>query len=87
MTEMKAFFYFQFQYLKNKINGLLSAFRISAKRAVHCSVIVLPVPPLPVQDEIVRILDKFTELEKELEMRKKQYEYYRDQLLTFKREK
>lgn len=49
--------------------------------------IVLPVPPLPVQDEIVRILDKFTELEKELEMRKKQYEYYRDQLLTFKREK
>lgn len=47
----------------------------------------LPVPPLPVQDEIVRILDKFTELEKELEMRKKQYEYYRDQLLTFKREK
>ena len=52
--------------------------------------IVLPVPPRPVQDEIVRILDKFTELEKELEkeleMRKKQYAYYKDQLLTFKRE-
>lgn len=47
----------------------------------------IPVPPLPIQKEIVRILDKFTELEKELEkeleMRKKQYEWYRDELLTF----
>ncbi len=46
-----------------------------------------PVPPLPVQKEIVRILDKFTaleaELEAELEARRKQYEFYRDQLLTF----
>lgn len=47
----------------------------------------VPVPPLPVQEEIVRILDKFTaleaELEAELEARRKQYEFYRDQLLTF----
>lgn len=43
----------------------------------------IPIPPLPIQEEIVRILDKFTELEKELEMRKKQYEFYRDKLLTF----
>ena len=47
----------------------------------------IPVPPLPVQEEIVRILDKFTsleaELEAELEARKKQYEFYRDRLLTF----
>ncbi|MBR6144011.1 MAG: restriction endonuclease subunit S [Treponema sp.] len=47
----------------------------------------IPVPPLEVQDEIVRILDKFTsleaELEAELEARRKQYEYYRDSLLTF----
>lgn len=46
-----------------------------------------PVPPLSVQEEIVRILDKFTaleaELEAELEARRKQYEFYRDQLLTF----
>lgn len=42
-----------------------------------------PVPPLPVQEEIVRILDKFTALEAELEARRKQYEFYRDQLLTF----
>ncbi len=53
------------------------------------SLFEIPVPPIPVQREIVRILDNFTsleaELEAELEARKKQYEYYRDQLLTFKR--
>lgn len=47
----------------------------------------IPVPHIAVQDEIVRILDKFTELEKELEkeleLRRKQYEFYRDKLLTF----
>ncbi len=47
----------------------------------------MPVPPLPVQEEIVRILDKMTELETELEteldFRKKQYEYYRDKVLRF----
>ena len=51
----------------------------------------VPVPPLPVQREIVRILDNFTEhitelteqLNLELTARKKQYEFYRNQLLTF----
>ena len=45
----------------------------------------VPVPPLPVQEEIVRILDSFSsleaELEAELEARRKQYAYYRDQLI------
>lgn len=45
--------------------------------------IKIPVPPLPVQEEIVKILNSFTELEAELEARKKQYEYYRDNVLTF----
>lgn len=49
--------------------------------------IEIPVPPLSVQHKIVEILDKFTsleaELEAELEARKKQYEYYRNQLLDF----
>ena len=44
---------------------------------------LIPLPPLPIQEEIVRILDKFTTLEAELEARKKQYEYYKDNLLTF----
>ena len=53
--------------------------------------LLLPVPPLEVQSEIVRILDNFTELTAELTAeliteltaRKKQYEYYRDTMLTF----
>ena len=44
----------------------------------------IPVPPLPIQAEIVKTLDTFIKLEAELEARKKQYEYYRDRLLTFK---
>lgn len=47
--------------------------------------LLIPVPPLEVQREIVRILDNFTELTTELTAeltaRKKQYEYYRDELL------
>ena len=47
---------------------------------------LIPIPPLAVQEEIVRILDKFTtleaELEAELDCRKRQYEYYRNQLLS-----
>jgi type I restriction enzyme S subunit len=49
--------------------------------------VVIPIPPIEVQNKIVEILDKFTkleaELEAELEARKKQYEYYRKKLLTF----
>ena len=59
-------------------------------KKAHPSIIrkeyIIPLPPLPIQEEIVRILDKFTkleaELEAELEARKKQYDYYRNQLLT-----
>ena len=47
----------------------------------------IPVPPLPIQEEIVRILDHFTaltaELQAELQARQEQYEYYRNKLLTF----
>ena len=53
--------------------------------------LLIPVPPIEVQKEIVRILDKFADgqtglidlLKEELTLRKKQYEYYRDKLLTF----
>lgn len=43
----------------------------------------VPIPPVEVQEEIVKILDKFGELEAELEARKSQYEYYRNKLLSF----
>lgn len=48
---------------------------------------MIPVPPIEVQEEIVRILDSFSdyaaELQAELQARKQQYEYYRNLLLTF----
>ena len=54
--------------------------------------IKLPVPPLEEQQRIVNILDRFDKLcnniseglPAEIEARQKQYEYYRDKLLTFK---
>ncbi len=50
--------------------------------------IEIPVPPLPVQEEIVRVLDAFTELQAELQAelqkRQQQYNFYRDNLLNFK---
>ena len=47
------------------------------------SLFEIPVPPMEVQRKIVEILDNFTELEAELEARRKQYEYYRNELLSF----
>lgn len=48
--------------------------------------IKIPIPPLPVQEEIVKILDKFTdyvtELQAELQARKQQYEYYCNHLMA-----
>ncbi len=54
--------------------------------------IQIPIPPLEIQQEIVKILDQFSALTTdllagipaEIEARKKQYEYYREKLLTFK---
>lgn len=51
------------------------------------------IPPIPVQEHVVSILDKFDTivndiskgLPKEIELRQKQYEYYREKLLTFER--
>lgn len=47
----------------------------------------IPLPPLSIQKEIVSVLDKFSELiektDEEIALRQKQYEYYREKLLTF----
>ena len=73
---MKATFY---DYItKNQFKASVQSIRRPMLNAYE-----IPVPPLEVQNEIVRILDKFTSLEAELEARRKQYEYYRDSLLTF----
>lgn len=74
-------------YCKNKINSLTeegARFRFDFER---WNLIDVPIPPIKVQTEIVRILDAFTELTAELTAelvaRKQQYGYYHDQFLTF----
>ena len=51
--------------------------------------IEIPLPSLSIQEEIVSVLDKFSELiektDEEIALRQKQYEYYREKLLTFEK--
>ncbi len=82
-----------YYYLTNIQDKIYSTKKGGGVPHVHISSIdkfIIPVPPLEVQREIVQILDNFTmltaELSAELSARKKQYEFYRDQLLTFNNE-
>lgn len=81
---------FVYYFLKNIQQKIFATKKDSGVPHVHGSSIEkfeIPLPPIEVQTEIVRILDKFTsleaELEAELDCRKRQYEYYRDKLLSF----
>ena len=81
---------YAFHYLKrNQQNFMQSQYGagIPALAKSELEKFKLPVPPMEVQREIVRILDSFTlltaELTAELTARKKQYEFYRDFLLSF----
>ena len=81
---------YAFHYLKrNQQNFMQSQYGagIPALAKSELEKFKLPVPPMEVQREIVRILDSFTlltaELTAELTARKKQYEFYRDFLLNF----
>ena len=73
--------------IQEKIHDLKSGGGVPHVYAKDVARFVIPLPPLSVQQEIVRILDKFTQLEAELEAeldcRKQQYEYYRNKLLTY----
>jgi len=68
----------QYEYIKSL--GAGSQTNINAQIVKS---LTIPIPPLSVQQEIVRILDSFTELTAELTARKKQYKYYREELLVF----
>lgn len=68
----------ELRYQIGKTANGVTRYNISKKMMEKVSI---PVPPLEVQREIVRILDSFTLLTAELTARKKQYEYYRDELL------
>lgn len=82
----KYYYYFiTSESVKNKLITKKNASSQGYIKAGSVENLVVPIPPLPVQEEIVRILDTFTELTTELTTelaaRKKQYEYYRDSLL------
>lgn len=75
---------FLYQLLSNKYlelkqsgQGVLTSLNLDRIKKI-----TIPVPPIEVQEEIVRILDKFGELEAELEARKSQYEFWRGKLLN-----
>ena len=84
-TPMFAYYYFFLICEWCKRNVYESSFpSVDMKRLRE---VRFPIPPVVVQEEVVRVLDKFTaleaELEAELDCRKRQYGYYRDALLTF----
>lgn len=79
-------FYLKYIYycLLNKNDLIQSYFRGSSVQHPDMKQIIrirIPIPPLEIQKEIANLLDKFGELEAELEARKSQYEFWRGKLL------
>ncbi|WP_426961567.1 restriction endonuclease subunit S [Glaesserella parasuis] len=72
---------------QNYLNEVLNSSTINNLNSKVMEAFFVPIPPLDVQQEIVRILDAFTsltaELTAELTSRQKQYQYFRDKLLNF----
>ena len=81
------FLYHVLLHFQKEIHNLCSFTGIPALNASELKKLEIPIPPLSVQTEIVRILDALTaltsELTSELILRQKQYEYYREKLLSF----
>jgi type I restriction enzyme S subunit len=81
------FIYYYLKSHQNKFTEQQQKGGIPAISKKQVEELIIPIPPLSVQEEIVNILDKFTsltaELEAELEARRTQYVYYRDKLLGF----
>ena len=79
-------------YLLRQKNKLARGVKVIELSTTDMEKIKIPLPSLPVQEYIVSILDRFNALindvskgiPKEIELRQKQYEYYRDKLLDFK---
>ena len=80
---------FLYYYLLEKQETLFSLKKGSGVPHVYpkdVSKILIPIPPLEIQEKIVQILDKMTEYVTELTSRKKQYTFYQDKLLSFEAE-
>ncbi len=80
-------YFFQSQPFQDQKRRFISGTKVRRISGDALARIKIPVPPLPVQQEIVRILDEFSqleaELEAELESRRRQYEHYQERLLSF----
>ena len=84
-------YYFQTEQFQNQKRQYITGAKVRRVNADNLSKILIPVPSMAVQERIVSILDKFdtltnsiTEgLPREIELRQKQYEYYRDLLFSF----
>ncbi|MEZ2796120.1 restriction endonuclease subunit S [Escherichia ruysiae] len=86
-------YFFQSEIFQTQKMKYITGAKVRRVSSGDLSKIKIPIPcsnnpekSLAIQSEIVRILDKFTALTAELNMRKKQYNYYRDQLLSFDNE-
>lgn len=85
------FLYYYLSSLQDKIYATKTGGGIPHVRIANVENFMIPLPPLEIQKEIVKVLDVFTkydtelqaELQAELQDRIKQYEYYRDKLLNF----
>lgn len=84
---VKFAYYYLFAHFKSFIKKKAVSATVTSIRKPMIEDFFLPIPPIEVQEEIVRILDSFSdyaaELQAELQARKQQYEYYRNLLLTF----
>lgn len=76
------FHYFKYMNFSTYLTGGTRA-KLTKSKLIE---IKIPVPPLEIQEEIVKILDKFTDYVTELTLRQKQYDYYRDKLLSIENE-
>ena len=80
-------YYFHSISFRNDVNKIVRGLTRFYVSKIDFMEIQIPIPPIEIQNEIVKILDTFTqleaELEAELEARDKQYQYYRNKLLDF----
>ena len=81
---------FESERVRNDIEGRKAGGTVKSISMTEMKKIIIPIPPLEIQEKIVQILDKMTEyvteLTSELTSRKKQYSFYRDKLLSFEDE-
>jgi len=85
------FLYYVMQIYGQVLSDKSTGSTFDSTNSTNVKAIKIPIPPIPVQQEIVKILDRFIELETELELqlkaeleaRKKQYDFYRSKLLSF----